>query len=437
MRNKRWLFISLITFSVVILGCQQDDNENGNETDEVLEDVIALSVLHSFTGEQPQAPVIEPAFEDFDMEHDDVQLSIETAGGNDIEQVLRVQMSAEDPPDVFTHWGMRRTEDYIRNGNIPDITELIESESDMKEMFREGSFDPVTYQGGIYGLPILSYTYSFVVNTELFEEHGVEVPTTYDELRDAVITFEENGLVPFAANNHSARYMLLNFFSQKKSPEDMIAHATAEEPFTNDMLSAAEKVQELASLGAFPDGYMSLATAQSAEIFNAEQAPMFYQQDWTLAHLDSEQMDKYEIIPFPLGDDDSVRTNLSGTGQFIFMSNDAYEDPERREKAWELMKWMASPEIGTRIIEEVADISALEVDYDQSEISPLLAAALEDLETTNNVIPSYDEELFASAVEGDYWPLTDSLLLGNITPEEYVDEMNALIEEHPNTQFDE
>src|SRR5699024_4788758 len=164
-----------------------------------------------------------------------------------------------------------------------------------------------------------------VVNTELFEEYNVEIPTNYEELLDAVITFEENGLTPFAANNHSARYMLLNLLSQKKTTDDMIAHATAEEPFADDLESAAEKVQELASVGAYPDGYLNLETGQAVEIFNAEQAPMAYVQNWALGNLDSEQVEKYEIIPFPLGDDDSVRTTISGTGTFIYMSNDAYQ----------------------------------------------------------------------------------------------------------------
>src|SRR5699024_7320339 len=121
MKNKIGLFISLIVLSLVFIGCQQVNNgdeageENGNGTAET-DDATTLSVLHSFTGQQPEAEVIEPAFEKFDEANDDVELSIETAGGNDIEEVIRVRTSADDAPDVFTNWGMRRTEDYITNG---------------------------------------------------------------------------------------------------------------------------------------------------------------------------------------------------------------------------------------------------------------------------------------------------------------------------------
>ncbi|MFZ4453941.1 ABC transporter substrate-binding protein [Salibacterium aidingense] len=439
--GKKSLLYSLLIIPVLLVSaCQQEEAAEDGETDgNEQEDALTLDVLHSFTGEQPQAPVIEPAFETFDEEHSDINLQIETAGGNDIEQVLRTQVSADDAPDVFTHWGMRRSESYFQNGDIPDISELIESDSELEGMFREGSYTPVTYQGGVFGLPILSYSYHFIVNTEMFEEYEVSVPTNYDELKEAVTTFQENGVIPFAANNHSARYMLLNLFSQHKTQEEMIEHATGEEPFGDALYTAAERVQELAELGAFPDGYMSMESAQAVQLLNAGQSPMYYQMDWTLGHLDENQMEKLDIIPFPLASDGLPQTTISGNGQFIYMSNEAYEDPDKREAAWELMKKIASPEIGRQIIEEasVLDLSNSEVEFDESNVNPILVEAYEDQQSAENIVPSYDEELFASEVENEYWPLVDSLLLGDITPQEFVDEMNNIIQEYPNVQFDE
>lgn len=426
-------------FLTVLIACQSNDvsNEGQSETNEnSANDVVNLRVLHSFTGSQPQAPVIEPAFEEFDEEHEDIELNIQTAAGNDILEQLKTEMAAEDPPDVFTHWGMRRTENYIKNEIIPDISELIESDDELKDLYMDGAFGPVSYQGGIYGLPFQGYSYYLMINKDLFNEHNVDIPTTYEELKEAVITFEKEGLIPFAANNHSARYMLLTWFAQKQNNEDLQAYATGEKEFGEDLLEAAEKAQELAELNAFPEGYMNLATAQSLEIFHAEQAPMFYQHSWTVGSIDEELIDSYEVIEFPLGDEESEPTVLSGAGHFIYMSQRAYEDPEKREAAWKLMKKIAGPDVAKGFIEEISNNTALNIDYDESKVNPVFGQILEDMNDAEKVLPSYEEELFASAVEGEYWPLTDSLLLGEITPQEYVDTMNEIIQEHPNVQFD-
>ncbi|MFD2656981.1 ABC transporter substrate-binding protein [Gracilibacillus thailandensis] len=430
--------LSGILFFVVLIGCQEDSSLNESETGEKegSDDIVNLRVLHSFTGSQPQAPVMEPAFEAFDEEHDDIQLNIQTAAGNDILEQLRTEMAAEDPPDVFTHWGMRRTENYIKNGVIPDISDMIESDQDLDGLYMDGAFGPVTYQGGIYGLPFQGYSYYLMINKDLFEEHGVDIPTNYEELKKAVIQFTDVGLIPFAANNHSARYMLLTWFAQKQTTEDLRSYATAEQEFGEDLLLAAEKAQELAELGAFPEGYMNLETAQSLEIFHAEQAPMFYQHSWTVGSIDEELLDSYEIIPFPLGDEQSEPTVLAGTGHFIYMSQRAYDDPDKREAAWKLMKKIAGRDVAKGFVEDIANNTALNVEYDEENVNPILNQILDDMDNAEKLLPSYEEELFASAVEGEYWPLTDALLLGDITPQEYVDQMNDIVSEHPNVQFE-
>ncbi|MBM7553305.1 ABC transporter substrate-binding protein [Thalassobacillus pellis] len=434
-KNKMLVFLASIIVALLFSGCQGGTADEASGEAENNEDAVQLRVLHSFTGAQPQAPVIEPAFKEFDNNHKDIDLKIETAAGNTILEQLKTEMAADDAPDVFTHWGMRRTENYIKNGVIPDISGLIE-EDNLKEQYREGAFGPVTYKGGIYGLPFQGYSYYFMINKKLFEEHNVKVPTTYEELKDAVVKFKEAGYIPFAANNHSARYMLLTWFAQKKNYEDLVAHSTAEKPFGDALLEAAQKADELAELGAFPEGYMNMATAQSLELFHAEQAPMFYQHSWTIGSIDPELLKNYQVIPFPLGDSESVPTTLAGTGHFIYMSKDAYEDPEKREAAWKLMNKIAGKEVGRQFVEKIANQTPLKVEYDVDKVNPVLNEVLKNIDRSENVLPSYEEELFASAVEGEYWPLTDSLLLQKIEPKEYVEQMNAIIEENPNVQFE-
>ncbi|WP_026702522.1 ABC transporter substrate-binding protein [Salibacterium aidingense] len=431
-------FLLVVFSTLMIAGCSPggETNEENAGNAQNSDSAVNLRVLHSFSGSQPQAPVIEPALEEFDEEHSDVTLDIQTAPGNDILEQLRTEMSAGDPPDVFTHWGMRRVQNYIENGLLPDLSESIEADSDMEDRYIEDAYNPVEYQGGIYGLPFQGYSYYLLINPELFEEHGVEVPTTYEELVTAVEQFNDAGLIPFAANNHSARYMMLTWFAQKNDTDSLIKYATAEEPFGEDLRDAADKVAELSAMGAFPEGYQSLETAQSFELFRQGQAPMFYQHSWTAGEIDPEMEDQYEVIPFPLGDQASTPTTIAGTGHFIYMSKEAYEDPEKREAAWELMKKIAGPEVGRKFVEEIPNPTALNVEYDPAEVSPVMNQIMDFIENDENVVPSYDEQLFSQDVEDDYWSMTDQLLQQDLTPEQYVEEMNALIEEYPSVQFE-
>lgn len=52
----------------------------------------------------------------------------------------------------------------------------------------------VTYEGGIYGLPYYADTISFLYNARLLDEHGIAVPTTWDEVMEASEALKAAGI---------------------------------------------------------------------------------------------------------------------------------------------------------------------------------------------------------------------------------------------------
>nr|WP_285890391.1 extracellular solute-binding protein [Halalkalibacter oceani] len=374
--------------------------------------------------------------ENFDASHDDIDLTIEASAGNSIREKLLAEMAANSEPDVFTHWGVRRVENYIKSDKIADLSELIAEDSDLTDRFVDGSYNAIEYHGGVYGLPLSSYQYYLVINKALFEEHGVEVPTTYDELVTAVNQFTEAGLIPFAANNHSARYMMLTWLAQKTTLDTLITNVTGEVPFGDELLQAAEKAAELQRLGAFPEGKETLSTLQSLELFNSERSPMMYQHSWTVGSIAPELIDQVEVIPFPLADSEAEPTVIAGTGFFAFMSQKAYDDPEKREAAWELLKELTGPQVGKDFIEIAGNLTPVAVEHDRDKASPVMNEVLDMAATSEKVIPSLDEQLTSQEVADNYWDLTDQLSLQAISPEDYVDAFNQMIQEYPNTQYE-
>ncbi|MBW4082225.1 ABC transporter substrate-binding protein [Paenibacillus sp. S150] len=424
-----------ISLALVVTGCSSAANNEAQGNGDAAEgSPVTIRLMNSLTGSQPEALVFEPLIEKFDQEHEDINVRVETAAGNSIREKLLAEVAANNTPDLFVHWGVRRTENYLKEGKIADLSELIEQDSEVKDLYPEESYNGVVYQGGTYGLPLTNYSYYMMINRELFEQHNVEVPTTYDELVAAIETFKQAGLIPFAANNHSARYMMLTWLAQKTTTEELIQRTTANEPFGDELLQAAEKAVALQKMGAFPEGKETLATAQSLELFNAERSPMFYQLGWTIGSINPDLLDKLEVVPFPLADAEAESTVLSGTGFYIYMSQDAYDDPLRRDAAWKLMKTLAGPEFGKPLQEQGIGITPIPGEYDVSQTSVVFQQVLEQLEQART-IPSMDEQMLSQKVSDEYWTLTDQLSLEAITPQQYVEELNKLIADNPSIQF--
>ncbi len=66
-------------------------------------------------------------------------------------------------------------------------------------------WDAATIDGNIYGVPFLSNTFHLFYRTDLFEQHELDVPTTFDEVMDAceVLKGEPSIDLPFTMNLHA------------------------------------------------------------------------------------------------------------------------------------------------------------------------------------------------------------------------------------------
>jgi multiple sugar transport system substrate-binding protein len=75
----------------------------------------------------------------------------------------------------------------IETGKVLPLDDLIDDpEAEIsRDSFTEGMLETGTFDGTVYSLPTEAGDYALVYNKEMFEEAGLEVPTTWDEVADA------------------------------------------------------------------------------------------------------------------------------------------------------------------------------------------------------------------------------------------------------------
>lgn len=391
---------------------------------------VKLSLMHGWTGEVPMAKAFEPAIERYAADHPEVNLEVITQAGNAIKEKLVIDMAANQPPDVFLHWGLSVTEPYVKNGKVADLTDLISANGELAGRYVDGSLNPVTLGGKVYGLPIETYMHVFLVNQALFDEHGVKVPATFEELKTAVSAFKGKGLIPIAANGTSARYLIEAMHSQAVDNGELMDMFAGKKPFDARLTDASAKLVELSGMGAFPKGAETLQTLQALAFFNEKQAPMYYQSSWTIGNLVPEVVGDAKVVPFPLVSDQAVPTMTAGAGYFVYMSQAAYENEEKRQAAWELMQYLAGPEVAKDLIELAANPSPVKVSFDESKVSAPFAQVQQLQQSIDKTFESYQELVGDKTV---YQELANRVLLGDLTPEGFAEEMNKLVKEHPNS----
>ena len=101
---------------------------------------------------------------------------------------------------------------YMQGGAIARyFVDLSDRITDRRDEFIEGRLSPYMYEGGLYGLESALTASVYYYQPALFEEHGVDVPTTWEEFLQAGEIMGEHGVAMTVASNDSqgAFHMLL------------------------------------------------------------------------------------------------------------------------------------------------------------------------------------------------------------------------------------
>lgn len=109
---------------------------------------------------------------------------------------IRSSVTTSSAPGLFDWWSGYRLQDLADQDLLVDLSDSWDAAidageypADLKEMF--------SWDGKAYGLPKLVNYWGVAYNTAVFEEHGLEVPTTWDEMLAVCATLSDAGVTPF------------------------------------------------------------------------------------------------------------------------------------------------------------------------------------------------------------------------------------------------
>lgn len=145
-------------------------------------------------------PTLEAVVEDFEAEYPNVNIELVNAGtGNDQYTALQNAIAAGDGvPDVaqIEYFALPQ---FALAESVKDLSGY--GAGDLADTFSPGPWSSVQANEGIYGLPMDSGPMALFYNTEVFDQYGVEVPTTWDEYVEAARALQAANSDVYIAND--------------------------------------------------------------------------------------------------------------------------------------------------------------------------------------------------------------------------------------------
>ena len=176
-------------------------------------------------------------------------VNVVTTNLTEYETKLSALIAAGDTPDVFICNPGPYMKRYIDTGAVADLTDTLKTdEKDWYDTFNPGVFDGVSFDDKICAVPVNGAIGSLFYNTQIFEEQGIEVPKTYDELIEACKKLQDAGISPIACSvNTTWVFSMMAGYLFQRSGCSMDAINAHEENWTDDKyVAAAEKAKDIA-----------------------------------------------------------------------------------------------------------------------------------------------------------------------------------------------
>lgn len=319
-----FLLAGIMPASVLLQGCSNDKSADGK---------IEIELVQY----KPEAVEVFEQFEkEFNETHDDIHLTIESP--NDAMTILKTRFIREDYPDIIGIGGDINYSYFIDSDILADVSDY-EGLAAIKPAYvdiLEGlEFVPTE---GTYGVPYVANAAGVLYNREMFEEHGWEIPETWDEMIALCEQIQSEGILPLYFGFKDVWTCLApwNALAVDLAPADVCKQVNAgNTTFTEEYRGVAEKMLELLKYGEegpFAYGYNDACTA-----FANGQSAMYTIGSYAVPQIKSVNPDM-DIDSFVMPGSDSADGNTLNSGVDLQFCVTA--ECENKEAAYEVLDFL-------------------------------------------------------------------------------------------------
>ncbi|MFQ3545463.1 extracellular solute-binding protein [Halobacillus rhizosphaerae] len=422
MKKIGWLLMAMV-LTISLAACSGGDNEaSGNG-------VTELTVWNDWTEDRPENTVYKNLIKEFNNEHDDIEVKIESIPHDQYETKLRTQAAGKQLPDMFRVWPGARIKPLVEGGALLSLNSI---KDQWDGVIPEAILKDYAVDGEQYAIPAnISETSLIFYNKEKVKAAGYdEFPKTYKELKALITDLNDKGITPIALGNKAAwplQSVYISTIADRYTGSDFLENTLdGEGSFENDkFVQSLSVIDELTNLKAFNEDMNTIDEAQARSEFNSGETAMHFAGSWAIGPILDGVKNKENIgvAPFPEFEggegDQSKIAGVAGGG--IALNSNLSKD--KKEAAFEFLKYFYGDDMYKQLVKANIIVPA-DVEMDDS-IPQVFQKA--NSYAQNGLAPVYDATLTPELTDTINNGL-QSISLGDKTAEELAEEMQKELE---------
>lgn len=330
--------------------------------------------------------------EAFNSTHDDIHLTISSP--NDAMAILKTRFIREDYPDIIGIGGDINYSYFVDADILADISEY-EGMQDVNEGYLEiAEALELVPVDGTYILPYAANAAGVLYNREMFEEHGWQIPETWDEMLALCDEIAAEGILPFYFGFKDIWTCLApwNAMAVELAPSDTTRQVNKGlTTFSKEYEELAEKYMALLPYG--PDDPFAYNYNDACTAFARGESAMYPIGSYAAPQILSVNPElKMDSFVMPASDEKEGRTLNSGIDLGFCVTKDC----KNKEAAYEVLNFLYQDDTLQKYIDAQTSVPCKKGDF---KLSSLLDGMTEFIESGN--MTDYQDHYYPSEMSVD------------------------------------
>ncbi|MGD6845596.1 ABC transporter substrate-binding protein [Bacillus infantis] len=380
---------SILLVGIIAAGIMAGCNSSVDSGSKSNGDDVVIDFFHRWPNE-PRKSFYDQKIKEFEESHPGVTINVDSVLNDSYKEKIRVLVSNDGLPDIFSSWSDSFAENLVSSGRIKELNDIINEDKEWSGSILESQYAGFTFDDSTYGIPFTVDGKAFFYNKEIFEKNNIKVPKTYDELVDVLEQLKSAGyetpVVEGLTNAWAISHYLGTIFDRVVDPEVREADYNLESdtPYTDEgYIRGLEIFQELT--GFMGDVSTAIDHEAARNMFAAGEVPILYMQFAEVGLVQEIGDVEIGFFNFPEVTDGAGRADsLTGAPEGWMLSKDAPKE------AVEFLKFLTSEETAQEFTKTDGQLNAVKNGVTEENTSPTSYEAYQIVLDAASTAPWFD-----------------------------------------------
>jgi raffinose/stachyose/melibiose transport system substrate-binding protein len=277
----------------------------------------------------------------YESEHPNIKIELDSLNTDQQKLKLKTQAASKEVPDITIVNPAAQMQPFVEAGLFAPLDDML-GQNGLKETFQEGLLDWYSFDGKTYALPDGNNIAVVYYNKELFEQAGVKVPTTFEEMVQVVKDLKAKGIIPIAIGEKdtwTGSFLFMNMLLRTNGGPGFLKDVLEKKRTFDDpaFKEAVDAFQALVQAGAFQDGVTSFDYNAGENLFKTGKSAMYFMGTWATGGIETSSVNgKVGVFKFP------TINGKGNTNEFMLAPGSAFAisaDSEHLQETKDFLNW--------------------------------------------------------------------------------------------------